>query len=134
MNPIRKSVFYTKILLINLIVYLLVNPANANKPLSETEKIEALLEAIETSELTFIRNDKEYASKIASQHLREKWNTAQKYWFTPTKDKWTALLFIEKIASHSSLSNKSYLVKLNSGDTVLAQSWLLNKLYKIECR
>lgn len=104
----------------------------AKEPLTELQKIDALLEAVKTSDLTFIRNGKEYSAKEAYQHLSMKLKNAQRSWFAPPKEKWTAKLFIEKVASRSSLSGKPYLVKLKDGKTIEARIWLEARLKEME--
>ncbi len=98
---------------------------------SELEKIDALLEAIRTSDVVFIRNGDEHNSLDAYKHLKRKLKSVQRSWFTPPKEKWTAELFIEKIASKSSLSGKAYLVRLKNGEIIEAKTWLTNHLKKI---
>lgn len=96
--------------------------------LSELDKIEKLFVAIESSNVTFIRNGQSYSAAEASKHLRDKLDQAANSWFTPKKSDWTAVMFIEKIASKSSLSGKDYLIQLPDGKTVKARDWLFEKL------
>ena len=105
--------------------------AIAQKSLSEADKIEQLLLAIGESDLKFIRNKEEHSAGEAAAHLRKKLKAAQTSFFAPSKDKWTAAMFIEKVASKSSLSGKSYMIKKSDGQLVEAKAWLTERLKKI---
>jgi hypothetical protein len=98
----------------------------------EARKIESLLSNVEKLEAVFIRNGKEYPPKEAADHLRSKLKAAQNSIFAPSKDKWTAKLFIEKVASKSSSSGKPYQIKFADGKIVNAGEWLTQKLKDIE--
>jgi hypothetical protein len=93
---------------------------------SETERIHALLRAIENAEgVTFIRNGDEHSPKAAADHLRRKW--------TATKNRiGTAELFIEHLATKSSLSDEAYTVKLADGSTTPAGDWFTERLAEID--
>lgn len=109
-------------------------PLFAKDSLTEQQKIEALLQVVKVSDVTFIRNGKEYPATEAYEHLKMKLRKAQGSWFAPSKDKWTALLFIEKVASKSSLSGDPYLIRTKDGKTVEAKGWLEGKLHELEAR
>lgn len=66
---------------------------------SEHKKIDVLLEVSKMSEVTSIRNGDERTSQEAYKHLQRKLKAAQRSWFSPPKEEWTATLFIEKVAS-----------------------------------
>lgn len=99
---------------------------------SEKVKIEKLITAIEISDLKFERNSKVHTSKEAAQHLRMKLKNALNSWFTPAKDKWTVELFIEKVASGSSLSGKPYYIITKDNQRVLTRDWLKAELAKMD--
>lgn len=105
-----------------------------DQTVSEEKKIEELITAIEKSDLIFIRNGDEHPAPKAANHLREKLKAGQNSWFAPKKSEWTARLFIEKIASKSSVSGKSYFVKFPDGTKVEAGKWFFEKLETIEKR
>ncbi len=84
---------------------------------SEIEKIEDLLSKIEKADLIFIRNGKEYSSHDASAHLRTKWKQSPE--IVNLND------FIDKIASHSSTTNKPYQVKMKNGVIINAKDWYI---------
>lgn len=81
---------------------------------TDIEEIDYLLTFIGESGCTFIRNGKEYPPQQAQDHLTYKYNHVK------SRIK-TADVFIEKIASKSSISKKPYEVRcdtelLNAGD------------------
>jgi hypothetical protein len=92
-----------------------------SSPKDETALIEDLLMKIETSNVQFIRNGKFYNAKEASEHLRSKWQKSKIKTFE---------LFIDQIASKSSISNKPYLIKLEDGTVVEAEDWYADYLVK----
>ena len=97
----------------------------AKNVLSEKQKIELLLEQIENSDCTFIRNGTEYPAAKAREHLETK---LSKSWISiDTADK-----FIKYIASKSYLSGKPYYVRLKNGKTIKAGKWFKTKLREIE--
>ncbi|OYZ13472.1 MAG: hypothetical protein B7Y39_17615 [Bdellovibrio sp. 28-41-41] len=100
--------------------------------LSELDKIEKLIVTIHGSNVTFIRNGQSYNSTEAARHLRDKLDQAANSWFAPKKSDWTAVMFIEKIASKSSLSGKDYLIQLPDGTMLKSRDWLFDKLKIIE--
>lgn len=87
---------------------------------NDSEEISYLLNFIGESGCTFIRNGKEYPSLKAREHLTYKYNHVK------SRIK-TADLFIDKIASKSSISKKPYEVRCNSG-RIMAGEWLQNAL------
>src|SRR5206468_8030338 len=82
-----------------------INAEAAEKPLTEREKIEALIKNVENlKDATFIRNDSSYDAKMAARFLRGKWQAQEK------KIK-TAADFIDKAGSVSSTSGKPYVIR-----------------------
>jgi len=101
--------------------------------LSDHQKIKKLLEAVEQSNLTFIRNGKEYDASKARKHLEYKYNYVLKgFWFWQKGEKVTVKKFIDKIASGSSTTGKPYYIKTNAGTKVPTKEWLYKKLKEIE--
>lgn len=94
----------------------------------EEEKIEYLLRTLGGSGLQFERNGSLHSGKEAEAHLRKKYESAKNSWFAPPQSDWTALLFIEKVGSKSSLSGSPYSVILSNGDKVTAENWFKQKL------
>ncbi len=95
---------------------------------TEKAKIEYLLQEISMVEGVFVRNETEHAPQEAVEHLRMKIKRAMESWFAPKKEKWTAEMFIDKLASKSSLSGKPYQIKLNDGRVINSRDWLNRKL------
>ena len=100
----------------------------------EEEKIRFLLNSIVELDAVFIRNGSEHPPEQAVEHLRMKLERAQNSWFAPNKEAWTAELFIEKIASKSSISGKAYQIRFKNGKTVTAREWLKKKLAAISIK
>lgn len=109
-----------------------VSPAQSES-LSEKDKIFKLLDAVEKSNLTFIRNGSEYSSKKARSHLEYKYNYVTKgFWFWQKGEDVTVRNFIDKLASESSTTKKKYYIKTKEGTKVPARDWLNIKLKIIE--
>jgi hypothetical protein len=106
--------------------------AHAGASTPELRKIDALLDSVKSSGVTFIRNGNEYTSKEAHEHLRKKLKSARNSWFAPPEEEWTARMFIEKVASRSSISGKPYRVRLGNGKVVETRAWLSEMLREIE--
>lgn len=98
----------------------------ADKPVSEKDKIEALIKHLDTlKDATFIRNGSEYDSKAAAKFLRGKWESRRKEIKTATD-------FIEKAASISSTSGKPYSIRLKNGRETKCGDYLKAELKKLE--
>ena len=94
-------------------------------PLSEPQKIEALITSIEQLKgAVFIRNGSEYSGAQAAHHLRVKWDNAG------SKVK-TAEDFIDKCAAQSSMSGKKYRIRFGNGKTVDSEVYFRDELKKI---
>ena len=101
--------------------------------LTDKQKINKLLDEIETSNLIFIRNGSEYSSAKARKHLEYKYNYVTKgFWFWQKKQKVTVRAFIDKLASQSSTSGKIYFIQTKEGTKVPARDWLNKRLKLIE--
>ena len=106
------------------ILFLLLTAVSASD-MSDSQKIRALLVAIERSNLIFIRNGVEHSAKEAREHLERKLSRAGSRLRTPEQ-------FIEHIASRSSMSGSPYYVKYPDGSTMRTSIWLRIKLREIE--
>ncbi len=96
--------------------------AQNKAPLSENQKIEALIKAVEQlKEAKFYRNGDLHDAAAAAKHLRMKWEKAG------SRIK-TTIDFIEKIASKSSMSGEPYKIVYANGKTVLARQFFYEKL------
>jgi len=94
----------------------------------EEEKINFLLSEIGHLDGMFIRNGTKHSPEQAVDHLKMKMENAMNAWFAPDKEKWTAEMFISKIASKSSISGKPYKIRFKTGRTVNAGDWLQDRL------
>lgn len=115
----------------SLLLFLFI-PCFSFAALSELDKIEKLIVSIQDSNVIFIRNGQSYNSTDAAKHLRDKLDQAANSWFAPKKSDWTAVMFIEKVASKSSVSGKDYLIQLPDGTVLKSKDWLFDKLRIIE--
>ena len=92
----------------------------------ETEKIEALLKAVEgTTEAKFVRDGAAYDGKAAADHMRRKWKKVE-------KEVQTARDFIRLAGTKSYVSGKVYVLRFNDGREVESAKWLTEKLKEIE--
>ena len=80
----------------------------AHAAMTEQQKIDALLGKLETSNVTFIRNDKEMSGKDAKKHLEDK--LKELHGQVKTVDD-----FITKVATQSRKTGKPYIIKLKDG-------------------
>ena len=98
----------------------------AEKPLTEKEKIEALIKHLENlKDATFIRNESNYDAKVAARFLRSKWQAKEKEIKTATD-------FIQKVGSMSSTSGKPYLIRFKGAREVKCGDYLKEELKKLE--
>ena len=85
--------------------------------LSEEQKIDYLIQCVvNLKDAEFIRNGKSYDSRTAAEHLSMKRKKAG------TRIK-TVNDFIEKLASHSLISGKPYLIRYKSGREIDARTF-----------
>jgi hypothetical protein len=103
-------------------------PASDDPPkLSESERIEALLAAIASSGIVFIRNGSDHSATDAADHLRNKWSRAGGRIAT-------AESFIDDLGSVSSQSGEPYRVRLPDGTVRDAGPWLHEQLAAIDAK
>ena len=96
---------------------------------NEQARIAFLIDSIASLEgAVFIRNGTEHSATEAAQHLANKLARAQSSFFAPAKADWTAELFIEKLATKSSISGKPYIIRFNDQSEQLAGEWLTKQL------
>ncbi|MBI4880307.1 MAG: DUF5329 family protein [Planctomycetes bacterium] len=86
----------------------------------ETSRIVRLLECLEASDLTFLREGQEYTGKDAAAHLRDKMQSMQSG--PPSIER-----FIEEVGSRSSTTGSPYQVRLPDGGIVDSATWLRRK-------
>ena len=87
------------------------------------QTINHLLQYVEESNCVFIRNDKEYDSKEAVEHLKAKYDAFIFDIKTPEE-------FIELIASKSILSDRPYFVRCVDHSLTPSADWLTKELSK----
>lgn len=98
----------------------------------EEARINFLINEIGQLKGVFIRNGTAHCPREAAAHMTMKMKNAIQSWFAPDKEKWTAEMFIEKIASKSSISGQPYQIKFKTGETVNAGDWLRERLKDFE--
>lgn len=84
---------------------------------ADTEAIEYLLDAIGSSDCTFIRNGGEHSAADAEKHLRMKYRRGKK-WVTDAES------FISRIATRSSFSGKPYRIQCGDEEALSTADWL----------
>ena len=121
-----------------LIVFLLqslcwVQVQAGELPAREQQRVDYLLASIsELPGAVFIRNGTEHSAVEAADHLAMKLQRAKNSWFAPAAETWTAELFIEKLATRSSLSGKAYRIRFADGSEADAGHWLREQLENYE--
>jgi len=103
-----------------LVALVLSMPAIAFAGQAEDE-IEHLITAVGESGCTFIRNGSRHDAEGAASHMRLKYQRGKRY-------ATTAELFIERLASKSSLSGKPYQIECPGSDAVPSGEWLTARL------
>ncbi len=99
--------------------------AAGNGALSESEKIEMLIESLKALDgAVFIRNGREHTVEEAIDHMRGKWRWKK-------SEIKTAEDFIDIAATKSSISGEFYLIKLSDGTTVKSGDWFREQLIKL---
>lgn len=108
------------ILVACLLAFAWAGLAEADEATTEAE-IEYLMTAIGGSGCTFVRNGKRHTASEAEEHIRMKYRRAWRH----AK---SAEMFIERLASRSSLSRKPYFMDCPGSDIVRSGDWLNAKL------
>lgn len=103
-----------------LVALALSLPAIAAADRAEDE-IEYLIAAVGESGCTFIRNGSRHDAGNAASHMRLKYRRGKRYAAT-------AELFIERLASKSSLTGKPYRIECPGSDAVPSGEWLTARL------
>lgn len=108
-----------KLILLAIVVAIAL-PVAAGEQTTEAE-IEYLVTEIGESGCTFIRNGKRHDARDAEAHIRMKYRRASRHAKTTE-------MFIERLASKSSMSRKPYLMDCPGKDVVPSGEWLNTKL------
>jgi len=104
------------------VVLALTVPARTATPDENLEEaIDYLVEFVRTSDVVFIRNDKEHNPEEAASHMLKKYKYAKRKVKTPED-------FIKYCATKSTMSGKPYRVRLEDGRTITSEEWLLAAL------
>ncbi len=93
--------------------------------ITEKQKIDLLLNKLETSDVKFIRSGTEYTGKEAKQHMQRKLD------YAGSKIK-TAEQFIDYLATKSSMTGELYYVVQKDGTKVESAVWLRQILKTIK--
>ncbi len=88
---------------------------------SAESEIEFLISAIGASGCDFVRNGKRHSARDAEEHIRTKYRRGRRY--APTTE-----LFIERLASRSSMSKKPYRIECPGEPAVTSGDWLKARL------
>lgn len=92
------------------------------RKLTETERIESLIQHVETLEgAVFIRNGEEHDCTAAAKHMRDKWNWKK-------KEIETAEDFIRVAATKSSMSGEVYRIRFKDGHEEKCGEYLRKQL------
>jgi hypothetical protein len=103
-----------------------ISSGTATTPLSESQKIERLIEAVaDLDKAVFIRNGEEHTASEAAEHLRSKRQAAGDAIRSAAE-------FIEQVGSKSSLSGKLYRIRYTDGRMIPAAEFLKAELAKVE--
>jgi hypothetical protein len=86
-------------------------------------EIEYLIASIGDSNCTFVRNGSRHDAEDAEDHLRMKYRRGKRY-------ATSAELFIERLASKSSMSGKLYTMECPDSETVPSGEWLTARLHE----
>ena len=111
-----------------LLLCLTLPAAQNDTPPTETQKIESLINHVESlKDAKFIRNGVPYDAKTSGQFLRGKWKAQE-------SDIKTARDFISKAASTSSTTGQPYLIRLSDGREIKSGEYLTAELEKLESK
>ena len=106
-----------------------VLPPSANAgglPAEESRRIEDLIAVVaRMADAAFIRNGKAYDSAVAAEFLRRKWQ-AQASSVASVQD------FIERVASFSSTTGQSYLIRFGDGREIPCSVFFRAELAKLQ--
>jgi hypothetical protein len=123
---VRRSLCAGVVCYVLLLVVVSVPVCAAERPASEHQKIEALIQHVEhLTDAVFIRNNKAYNAKTATKFLRAKWGAKQ-------TEITTAQDFIAHVASVSSTSGQPYRIRFKDGREMPSGVYLATVLKQLE--
>ena len=95
---------------------------------ADTEaEIEHLITSVGESGCTFVRNGSRHDAENAESHLRMKYRRGKRY-------ATTAELFIERLASKSSMSGRLYTIECPDSEAVPSGEWLTARLQEFRAQ
>jgi hypothetical protein len=103
-----------------LLLSALLLPAAVRADTTEAE-VEYLITSVGESGCTFIRNGSRHDAEDAASHMRLKYRRGKRY-------ATTAELFIERLASKSSMSGELYFIECEGEEPVSSGEWLSARL------
>lgn len=109
-------------ILLLLVIVLPVVAIGESSGTDAEQEIDHLLQFIEQSGCTFIRNNESYSGVRAREHIQKKFN-----YIVKRKKQVSAEQFIRYAASQSSLSKKPYMVQCGT-EMITSESWLVGEL------
>jgi hypothetical protein len=115
----------TSILPVYIFCFMLMPVSAQTQKLTEAQKIEALIAFVAKQEGTFMRNGSEHTPVEAAEHLRLKLKKAG-------KSIKTAQLFIDKLATGSSVTGKPYEIVFKNGRKAQLAPLLRIELARLE--
>jgi hypothetical protein len=123
-----KKLFYGLLLFLIMIGFsFLPDIANSTPPSVEVEEeIADLLSFLENSDCEFKRNGTWYDSVKAVAHINRKYEYLLKKGLVSTTES-----FIDRAASKSSMSGRSYLVRCGKGESMESRVWFSLELEKL---
>lgn len=116
------------VILMSAMAFSQTTPMASRKPLTEDQKIEALIAGVEKANgIQFFRNGSYHDAATAASHLRLKRKKAG----SAVK---TAVAFIDKLATKSSMSGEEYRIRYANGKEVKARDYFYAQLKAIESK
>jgi Family of unknown function (DUF5329) len=107
-----------------IVAITLVSVAAAGDPAVDRNEINGLLGRIEQSSCRFMRNGSGYTGHEAAEHLRTKWQVAERR----GSNSLTVEQFIAQVASSSSMSGRPYEVDCDGDGQSSLSEWLQKAL------
>lgn len=99
--------------------------ASTTAPLTETQKVDRLIQYIRSLEAAYIRNGSEHTCQEAADHLQAKWAKHRSRISSAEE-------FIERLASESSMTGEPYLIRYADGKTATTEDVLRRELSRLE--
>ena len=111
--------------LLTVFLFLMLGSNAFAAGLTEPQKIDALLDALGTSDVTFIRHEKEFTAAQGKEFLSDKYHGAD-----PKVT--TAKGFIVDVATGGKITGQPFFIKTKDGKKVESAKWFTDQLAIIE--